>query len=942
MFCVRLNLIGLLVLSAATCAFAEEKPVPIVVAPMARTTNVDFETEILPLFRASCLACHNRTTSKSDLILETPQTILKGGENGPAVVPGKPDESLLLISASHRTKPLMPPRDNKAQAKDFTPEQLALIQLWISQGAKGEVHAATIEWHQIARAFTPTYAAAVTFDGQFAAAGRANQLHLYQLASQRLLAPLCDPTLSSIGQIAHRDMVYSLAFSPDGTRLASGSFGEVKIWRRSEPTAKSTINLPGLAIAASANGKWLAIAGDKQQVDLIDASNGNVAKTLEGHTAQVRVMRFSPDDSLLACVSEKSIRVWNVAEGKSVADVSTPADIQSLVWTHGGKRLATGHADNIIRPFTLAEAALTPGPEMKGHTGPVTSLDAIAPGNQLLSGSTDGTVRIWNLDSGQSTKQLPHGSPIAAVAARPDGKFFASAGENGIIKLWDVAKPTAVEIKGDPSLAFVAAQRDADQKLAVADVAYFQSVVVKTKADQKAQEDRVKKAADAKVAAEKPIADKKVVLDKAVEAKSEAEKVLARVSATTPSTAPTTQTALKPEAQKAAIKDATDKLAVATKALKDAQVVYAATELARSNAINEADLAAAAVVRVVKEVATSEAAVAAAQEKQKAADAALAAAKQTAGVLKPVRAIAFSADNTTLATSGDDQKIRLWSAESGASLRTIDSPSPATALAFNASGILLAGLADHHAVLWDLPTNWTLERTIGSGDANSPLADRVNALAFSPAGHILATGAGEPSRGGQLKFWDPATGNLLHDFGPAAHSDAILCLDFSRDGTRLASGASDRFVKVFDVAAKKMLLSLEGHTHHILGVSFRADGRTLVSSGADAQVKLWDLVAGERKGNPAPFAKEVTSIHYFGVTDQFIATCADGQLRIMNDGGGQVRAFNGPADHLHTSAISWSGDTFLAAGQSGSLYLWDTAAGKLLATLAPPEAAPKP
>src|SRR5690349_24654025 len=74
-------------LATAPCA-AEPSVPPLAVAQLNRISPVDFETEILPLLRDNCLACHNRTRAKADLVLETPADILKGGENGPVVVPG--------------------------------------------------------------------------------------------------------------------------------------------------------------------------------------------------------------------------------------------------------------------------------------------------------------------------------------------------------------------------------------------------------------------------------------------------------------------------------------------------------------------------------------------------------------------------------------------------------------------------------------------------------------------------------------------------------------------------------------------------------------------------------------------------------------------------------------------------------------------------------------
>src|SRR5690349_1397415 len=157
------------------------------IAEIKRDTDVDFEKEILPIFRRNCLACHSATEAQSDLVLETPQTILKGGSEGPAVVAGKSGESLLLQLAAHQKDPVMPPADNDVKAKNLTPEELGLIKLWIDQGAQGDVKSLNgpLVWQPLPAGVNPIYAVAITADGQYAAASRANQIFLYHLPSKR-------------------------------------------------------------------------------------------------------------------------------------------------------------------------------------------------------------------------------------------------------------------------------------------------------------------------------------------------------------------------------------------------------------------------------------------------------------------------------------------------------------------------------------------------------------------------------------------------------------------------------------------------------------------------------------------------------------------------------------------------------------------------------------
>src|SRR5205085_2051611 len=115
--------------------------------------------------------------------------------------------------------------------------------------------------------------------------------------------------------------------------------------------------------------------------------------------------------------------------------------------------------------------------------------------------------------------------------------------------------------------------------------------------------------------------------------------------------------------------------------------------------------------------------------------------------------------------------------------------------AFTANGDLISTAQDRGLIAWDTNPAWKLERTIGTADAKSPLADRVCALAFSADGKLLATGGGEPSRSGEIKLWNVGNGELVRDL-PNIHSDVVLGLEFSPDGNFLASAAADKMARV--------------------------------------------------------------------------------------------------------------------------------------------------
>jgi predicted CXXCH cytochrome family protein len=984
---------------------AADEPTPIAITKFERKEPVSFAKEVLPVLSKNCLSCHNAAKAENKLVLETPQAMIKGGENGPAVAPGKSGESLLLKVAAHQVEPTMPPDDNNVDAKPLTSVELGMLAAWIDQGAIGDAaaQAGPVKWQSLPDTVQPIYAVATSPDGQYAACTRGNQIYIYDLTNGQLAAKLSDPELAKSGLypeagVAHFDLVQSLAFSPDGDRLASGAYREVKLWHRQRNASSARWSLPqdGTgSLAISPDGKTAAIGDAQGAITLWDLATGLPAKTLSGHTGPVTALRFKGADTLVSAAGDPSIRLWNLADGSAIGAITTPEPVTVLAVLEDGKRIVSGSADGKLRvwrpegnPADKAYAT-QPGPwvnvlTLEGHKGPITALAGPAKEakdkNVVFSGSAEGTIRQWtldakNLDAGQQTREINAGGPVTGLAVRPDGLQVASVGGTNLVKLWKTADGTpwtgvdnkpAAEIKGDVRMAARAAAarrmvdfltvQGADNKKAVTDAEAKITSTAEMEKTAAATKETAAKASAEKAEAVKPLAATKEAADKslanfaallktaqdsAAQYKQSLEKDPQNAELKTLAEAAkklADDTAERNKAADAAVKAAADAL---TKGQKEA----ATAEAAKLAAERLASAAQTTHARAVEALPALQAAATASDARLADANTKAAAAAQQATALEtPLRTVAYSLDGAQLLAGGDNKIVYTFSSSTGLALDSFEGHGgPIQAVAMASSGSPVSIGADKTVIVWQPTAQWQLERKIGNVDDPAILVDRVLALAFDPAGSLLATGGGEPSRTGELKLWNVADGQLVRTITPG-HSDTVFGLDFSPDGTLLASGAADRIVKVFEVGSGALANSFEGHTHHVLDVAWRGDGKMLASAGADCVIKFWDYASGDQLRATPPLDKEATSVAFIVSTNKLLASWGDRNVRLYNSDNGNVeRNLSGATDFLYSAAVTIDGKTVVAGGQDSKLLEWnldDTkpAPVRTLAPLAPPGA----
>ncbi|WP_433222979.1 Hsp70 family protein [Dactylosporangium sp. CS-047395] len=281
-------------------------------------------------------------------------------------------------------------------------------------------------------------------------------------------------------RLGHDGPVVAVAFSPDGTRVLTGSHDETaRIWDAGTGEELDRLDLRGGsgAVAWNPAGDVIAVTLDDEvtgrvdaedlygddetdhesevnriawapreddpvyavacadgSVDLVDA-DAEIVLTLTGNSQAALDVAFGRDGRRLVVGGTDGDAVVFTDDGEEVLRVSLGAAVHAVALSPDDAILATGGADHVVG---LWDAGTGDPLGAMRHDGPVTAVAFAPDGTWLLSGATDATARAWLVETGKEVARLRHGGPVNDVAISPDGERIATAGEDGSARVWSV------------------------------------------------------------------------------------------------------------------------------------------------------------------------------------------------------------------------------------------------------------------------------------------------------------------------------------------------------------------------------------------------------------------------------------------------------------------------------------------------------------------------
>ncbi|KAF7973355.1 hypothetical protein HWV62_15525 [Athelia sp. TMB] len=545
----------------------------------------------------------------------------------------------------------------------------------------------------------------------------------------------------------HAGTVNAVAYSPNGERIVSGSDDEtLRIWD-TQTGGVSVKSLEGhtgpvTSVAFSPNEAQVASGSTDKTVCIWDAQTGDLAiGPLAGHTETVNGVAFSPDGKcVMSGSNDKTVRIWDAHTGKHVVKFEGDTwEITSVAYSPDGKHILIGSDDYNVCLWSARTGELVR--IFQGHTHRVTCVAVSPNGLQAVSGSYDNTVRVWDLHTGALVAVFQeHSDCVTTVAFSPDGLHFASGSSDGTVRCWD-AGASETSSKLSPLIGHT------ENVTSVAFSPDGLNIV-------SGSDDLTVRIWDATTGA--------LVVPLIGHA------------------AGVTSVAFSPDGSQilSSSGDRTIRM----------WGVKSGTRLAERSTGHSSYVKSLAFSPNGKNIVTG-------SNKMTVCICDAQTGTLVAGPCKGhtdwVFSVAFSPDGTLIASGSNDSTVRVWDAQTGdlATGPLQGHKLGVTSVVFSPDGQNIAsGSRDGTIRIWQA---WTGESVkIIGGEAGG-----VTSVAFSPDGQNIVSG----SYDGAIRLWNVHTGVLLAAYG--RHTGTVTSVVFSPDGTRIASGSMDKTIHILHVRA---------------------------------------------------------------------------------------------------------------------------------------------
>ena len=399
--------------------------------------------DLLPIFETNCSGCHASNVKMGSLDLDTWDAMMKGGNNGTIVVPGKSEESRLYLMVARKMSPGMP-----LSGKSLAVGEVETIRRYIDSGAPQPTRVAVAK----ARNTIPDIAPSKSVHAALSALAWSPDSKLVALGTFQAVRILDATTSQVVAELkGEAEQVRAVVWSADGKLIAAAGGlpaqkGEVKLWDANSRAEILTIKGHSDCIYAAAfspDAKTLATASYDKLIKLWDVATGKEIRTLKDHIDAIYALAFTPDGKrLISASADRSVKVWNPATGERLYTISEPTDgLSALAISPKGDLVAAGGLDKTIRIWQLGEKNATLKASLIAHEDAILQLAWSPDGKTLVSSSADRTIKVFSVPDLKEMKDIPKQSDwVTALRFSPDGSRVAAGRFDGSLQFYPAPK----------------------------------------------------------------------------------------------------------------------------------------------------------------------------------------------------------------------------------------------------------------------------------------------------------------------------------------------------------------------------------------------------------------------------------------------------------------------------------------------------------------------
>ncbi|CAG7852581.1 Ribosome assembly protein 4 {ECO:0000303/PubMed:16221974} AltName: Full=Notchless protein homolog 1 {ECO:0000250/UniProtKB:Q9VPR4}; AltName: Full=Ribosome biogenesis factor RSA4 {ECO:0000303/PubMed:19737519} [Serendipita indica DSM 11827] len=595
----------------------------------------------------------------------------------------------------------------------------------------------------------------------------------------------------------------------------------------------------------------------------------------------ISALPFTPTNSILHIEGAKMYsNTLCVTEGLEEMYPGLPSrlrghegEVSAVGFSPDGSQIVSGSSDNTIRLWDAATGQAV-GEPLRGHEHWVNAVGFSPDGSQIVSGSSDNTIRLWDAATGQAVGEplRGHEGVVSAVGFSPDGSQIVSGSSDNTIRLWDAATGQAV---GEPL-------RGHEGRVNAVGFSPDGSQIVSGSDDNTI---RLWDAATGQAVGE-PLRGHEHWVN-AVGFSPDGSQIVSGSSDNTIRLwdAATGQAVGEP------LRGHEDWVLAVGFSPDGSQIVSGSSD----NTIRLWDAATGQAV-----------------------------GEPLRGHEHWVNAVGFSPDGSQIVSGSSDNTIRLWDAATG---QAVGEPLRGhehwvNAVGFSPDGSqIVSGSSDNTIRLWDAATGQAVGEPLRGHE------HWVNAVGFSPDGSQIVSGSSDKT----IRLWDAATGQAVGE-PLRGHEHWVNAVGFSPDGSQIVSGSDDNTIRLWDAATGQAVGEpLRGHEGRVNAVGFSPDGSQIVSGSSDNTIRLWDAATGQAVGEPLRGHEHwVNAVGFSPDGSQIVSGSSDNTIRLWDAATGQAvgEPLRGHEHWVNAVGFSPDGSQIVSGSSDNTIRLWDAATGQ--------------